>query len=114
MEKSISKLAVQTDERVILLDPNEIVYAYREGRDVLIKTTDETYFTKYTLQVLEEKLEKHSFFRTHRSYLVNLEFIQEMMPWFNGAYNVMMKDKAKSKIPVSRQYVKPLKKELGI
>jgi len=113
-KKSISKLAVQTDEKVIFIDPNEIVYANREGRDVLIRTNDEIYLTKYTLQVLEEKLEKYPFFRTHRSYLVNLDFIQEMVPWFNGAYNLIMKDKSKSKIPVSRQYVKSLKETMGI
>ena len=113
-KKNISKLAIQTEERVVFIDPNEIVFAYREGRDVLIKTLQDTYLTKYTLQVLEEKLSKYSFFRTHRSYLVNLDYIQEMIPWFNGAHNVVMKDKEQSKIPVSRQFVKPLKDELGI
>lgn len=113
-KRSISKLAVQTDEKVVFIDPKDIVYAYREGRDVHIKTIGETYLTKYTLQLLEEKLNKYSFFRTHRSYLVNLEYIQEMVPWFNGAYNVIMKDKELSKVPVSRQFVKPLKEVLGV
>ncbi|MFV9510133.1 LytR/AlgR family response regulator transcription factor [Tepidibacillus sp. LV47] len=113
-KKNISKLAVQTDERVIFLDPNEIVYAYREGRDVRIKTVKDTYLTKFTLQVLEEKLKKYPFFRTHRSYLVNLDYIEELVPWFNGTYNLTMKDPEHSKVPVSRQYVKMLKDVLGL
>ncbi|TCS84576.1 LytR/AlgR family response regulator transcription factor [Tepidibacillus fermentans] len=113
-KKNISKLAIQTDERVILLDPREIVYAYREGRGVRIKTMKDTYVTKFTLQVLEDKLKKYSFFRTHRSYLVNLDYIEELVPWFNGAYNLTMKDNEQSKVPVSRQYVKMLKDILGL
>ncbi len=107
--KGVSKLAVQGEDGVILLNPNEIVYAFRESRDVVIKTMDKTYPSRYTLQVLEEKLASYPFFRTHRSYLVNLHFIQEMVPWFNGAYNLILNDKQGSKVPVSRQYVKELR-----
>ncbi|KXG43879.1 LytTR family transcriptional regulator DNA-binding domain-containing protein [Tepidibacillus infernus] len=112
--KHTSKLAVQLEERVLLIDPNDIVYAFREGRGVLIKTFAETYTTKYTLQVLEEKLKNFSFFRVHRSYLVNLNHIQEMTPWFNGAYTLTMKDQQQSKVPVSRQFVKPLRDALEL
>lgn len=112
--KSISKLAVQHDDRVILLDPIEIIYAYREGREVLIKTFKNIYTSKFTLQALEEKLQNYPFFRTHRSYLVNLNYIQEMVPWFNGAYNLIMKDGQNSKVPVSRQYVKDLRDHLEL
>ncbi len=107
--KSVSKLAVQSEDRVILLDPTDVIYGYREGREVLIHTNQANYTTKYTLQVLEEKLEKYHFFRTHRSYLVNLNYAKELIPWFNGTYNLLMKDEKQSKVPVSRQYIKPLK-----
>ena len=113
-KKEILKLAVQGEDGVILLNPNDIVYAFRESRDVIIKTKDKSYPSKYTLQTLEEKLMNYPFFRIHRSYLVNLRCIQEMVPWFNGAYNLILNDKQRSKVPVSRQYVKDLRDRLEL
>lgn len=110
----ISKLAVQSGESVVLIDPTDIVYIQKESREVIIKTVKNQYFTKHTLQVLEKKLENYPFFRTHRSYLVNLNYIKEMIPWFNGAYNVIMNDDKASEVPVSRAYVKELRDELEL
>lgn len=110
----VLKLAVQSGESVVLLDPTEIVYIQKESREVLIKTVKHQYSTKYTLQVLEKKLENYPFFRTHRSYLVNLNYIKEMIPWFNGAYTVIMNDDKASEVPVSRAYVKELRDELEL
>ncbi|TGE38632.1 response regulator transcription factor [Desulfosporosinus fructosivorans] len=110
----ISKLAVQGDESIVLLDPKDILYVYRENRDVFIKTPNKTYSTKYTLQALEEKLANYPFFHAHRSYLVNLNFAQELVPWFNGAYTLILNDEERSRVPVSRAYVKALKDALEI
>ncbi|MCO1602386.1 LytR/AlgR family response regulator transcription factor [Desulfosporosinus nitroreducens] len=110
----ISKLAVQGEESVILIDPKDILYVYRETRDVFIKTSSKVYSTKYTLQTLEEKLASYPFFRPHRSYLVNLNFVQELVPWFNGAYTLILNDEKRSEVPVSRAYVKALKDLLEI
>ncbi|HHY67032.1 MAG TPA: LytTR family transcriptional regulator, partial [Alicyclobacillus sp.] len=54
-----------------------------------------------------------NFFRTHRSYLVNLEYVSAIEPWFNGAYTVVLNDRARTKIPVSRNAVKELFERLG-
>ncbi|HBW37783.1 LytTR family DNA-binding domain-containing protein [Desulfosporosinus sp. BICA1-9] len=110
----ISKLAVQGEESVILIDPKDILYAHCEKRETLIKTSNKVYSTKYTLQTLEEKLESYPFFRPHRSYLVNLNSVQELVPWFNGAYTLILNDEKRSKVPVSRAYVKALKDILEI
>lgn len=109
----VSKLAVQTEESVTLIDPKEILYVYRENRDVFIKTTNKVYPTRYTLQVLEDKLNSYPFFRTHRSYLVNLNYVRELVPWFNGAYTLILSDEKRSEVPVSRAFVKALKDTLG-
>ncbi|AET66170.1 response regulator of the LytR/AlgR family [Desulfosporosinus orientis DSM 765] len=110
----ISKLAVQAEESVVLIDPKDILYIYRENRDIFIKTTEKEYLTKCTLQSLEDKLASYPFFRPHRSYLVNLNFAQELVPWFNGAYTLILNDEKRSKVPVSRAYVKVLKDMLEI
>jgi len=110
----ISKLAVQGEGSIVMIDPNDILYVYRENRDVFIKTSIKVYSTKYTLQALEEKLASYPFFHTHRSYLVNLNFVQELVPWFNGAYILILNDEERSEVPVSRTYVKALKGVLEI
>lgn len=103
-----TKLVIDDGSRKILIDPGAILYAERDERSVHIHTTDQKYTTKITLQQLEERLNEYSFFRPHRSYLVNLNMILELVPWFNGAYNVILKDKQRTQIPVSRSSVKDL------
>jgi two-component system response regulator LytT len=103
-----AKLIIDHDHRLIVIDPDTILYAIRQERLIEIHTTSQTYTSKMTLQQLEEKLAAHSFFRTHRSYLVNMEYVLELIPWFNGAYNLTLKDAKKTQIPVSRSSVKDL------
>ncbi|MEB3101592.1 LytR/AlgR family response regulator transcription factor [Ferviditalea candida] len=103
-----TKLVIDDGSRKILIDPAAILYAERDERSVHIHTTDQKYSTKMTLQQLEERLHEYPFFRPHRSYLVNLNMILELVPWFNGAYNVILKDHQRTQIPVSRSSVKDL------
>ena len=103
-----AKLLIDDGERVVVLSPASICYATRVDRVVEIHTRNEFVQSKMTLQELEEKLKGFPFFRTHRSYLVNLDFIQEISPWFNGAYNLILKDGKQTKIPVSRSAQKKL------
>jgi two-component system response regulator LytT len=103
-----SKLLIEDGEKTVVLTPGSIYYAVRSDRHVEIHTEKEIIQTKMTLQDLEEKLTNSSFFRTHRGYLVNLDYIHEIVPWFNGAYNLILKNKDHAKIPVSRSAAKPL------
>ncbi len=108
-----SKLLIDDGEKVVVLSPESIYYATRVERFVEIHTANEYVQGKMTLQELEEKLKGFPFFRTHRSYLVNLDFIQEITPWFNGAYNLILKGEKKTRIPVSRSAQKKLFQLLG-
>lgn len=103
-----SKLLVEDGEKVVVLDPATICYAVRVNRRVAIHTEKEVIHAKITLQELEELLRNYPFYRCHRSYLVNLDCIKEIVPWFNGACNLVLKNKEDTKIPVSRAAVKPL------
>ncbi|MBO8137974.1 MAG: response regulator transcription factor [Desulfotomaculum sp.] len=107
------KIAVNEDGRIQLLDPDDIVYISRQGRDVIIKTKDNNYSVNYTLQHLENRISSENFFKPHRSYLVNVEQIEKIEPWFNG-YQLVMKDDEKSKIPVSRGGMKEIRRLLDI
>ncbi|MBO8172757.1 MAG: response regulator transcription factor [Bacillaceae bacterium] len=114
LSKKVNKLIVEDKDRTVLINPEDIVYAFREDRRVYLKTNDHVYSTLFSLQTLEDKLREYPFFRTHRSYLVNLNMIAEMIPWFNGAYNLRMKDEEGSTVPVSRNYVRELMEKLEL
>lgn len=103
-----SKLLIDDGEKMIVLSPDSIYYAVPSQRMLEIHTDNDVIESKMTLQELEKKLDGLSFFRTHRSYLVNLNHILEITPWFNGAYNITLKNKEKTTIPVSRSARKAL------
>ncbi|MBY0121817.1 LytTR family DNA-binding domain-containing protein [Bacillus sp. S/N-304-OC-R1] len=105
------KIPVNIDERIILLNYSEILYLESSEGKCTIKTKGQEYKLSETLVALEKKLNKRQFLRVHRSYIVNIDQIGEIEPWFNSTYNLIMKDK--SKVPVSRTYVKELKQLIG-
>lgn len=107
------KLAVQQEDSIYYLAPLDVDFIYREGSVTNVQSRGITYTTKHPLKDLEEKLSGFSFFRTHKGYLVNLARVEEMTPWFNGAYQLSLSN-VETKIPVSRNYVKPLRAELEL
>lgn len=102
------KILIDDGDRMIVLSPESIYYAVPGNRVLEIHTENNVFESKMTLQELENKLKGYSFFRTHRSYLVNLNHVLEITPWFNGACNITLKDKKKTTIPVSRSARKSL------
>ncbi|MDQ0973360.1 two-component system response regulator LytT [Neobacillus niacini] len=105
------KIAVLVDERIILLPNADIVYLESSEGKCTIETMDQRYTVSEALVVLEKKLPNTEFLRVHRSFIVNIDHIVEIEPWFNSTYNLIMKND--SKVPVSRTYVKELKQMLG-
>ncbi|MBG9565607.1 LytTR family DNA-binding domain-containing protein [Brevibacillus agri] len=107
------RVPVEKNGKIILIDPNEIVFATLEGRYASIYTDCEQYATSFTLQELESRLSRQQFFRTHRAFIVNLAKTAELVPWFKGSIHLVMQDSRKTEVPVSRNVVKELKKRLG-
>ncbi|PFK46286.1 DNA-binding response regulator [Bacillus cereus] len=106
------KLALPIEESIVLVNIEDIVYVGLVDGKVTVKTIKETYVTHDTLVILEKKLPQTTFMRVHRGFIVNINHISEVQPWFNSTYNLTMKDN--SKVPVSRTYAKELKKLLRI
>lgn len=101
------KIALAIDDRIVLLQGEDIVYIESAGGKCTVKTKTQTYEVKDTLINIEKKLPPQQFIRVHRSFVVNVNHINEIHPWFNSTYNLVMKDF--SRVPVSRSYVKELK-----
>lgn len=112
-EIKLGKLAVEDNEKIIYILPTDIHYLYREDRETIIRSKSGRYISKLPLKELEQKLKDYPFFRTHKSYLVNLEAIVELIPWFNGAFELKIAGEAE-KVPVSRNYVKALRERLEL
>ncbi len=110
----LDRLPVEKDGKTLLIPETEIIYAYTQDDSVFLKTTKDLYVSKYTLKELESRLNSSVFFRTHRCYIVNLSKVQEIIPFFNGTYNLIVNDDKRSEVPVSRNQAKSLKKILGM
>lgn len=107
-------IPVDYQGKTILLQEMNIIYAYAENDYVYVKTFDNKYLTRFTLKELESRLNPNIFFRSHRRYLVNIRKTKELVPFFNGTYTIIVEDKEKSEVPVSRTQSKKLRELLGI
>src|SRR5699024_8050309 len=108
------KLLIDDGERMVVLAPESIYYAVPFNRMLEIHTKEKKIQSRLSLQALEHTLTGYAFFRTHRSYLVNLNHIEEITPWFNGTSNVTLKNKEQTQIPVSRAARKVLLKHFNM
>ncbi|MDR3736686.1 MAG: response regulator [Acidobacteriaceae bacterium] len=104
------KVVIRTQNRLLLVDPRDICYASIEDGTISVATqTLEGSSTCRTLEELMDQLDSTSFWRAHRSYVVNIEHISEVVPWFKSSYQLRMDDRAKKEIPVSRAQTKRLR-----
>jgi len=108
------KIALYRGETIIPTCVDSIMFARAEEGEVLVHTLDGRYRSRSTLGDLEQKLAPAGFFRPHRSYLVNSNHVREVIPWFNGSYKLIMGDKERTEIPVSRYNVGDLKKHFDL
>jgi DNA-binding LytR/AlgR family response regulator len=110
---SLQKLAIENNGKASVINTKDIIAAYCTEGQLSIRTADKCYYSNMPLHDLQSRLDEHLFFRTHRAYLVNIEKIREIIPWFNGTYNLTLEGLSEE-IPVSRQQVPKLKKLFGL
>ncbi|MCA1055932.1 LytTR family DNA-binding domain-containing protein [Rossellomorea aquimaris] len=111
--KTMGKLSVQDEDKIIFIDPSDILYISREERETYICTEKKRYTCRLPIKDLEEKLATYPFFRVHKSYLVQLPYVEELIPWGNGVFQLKMRG-SQEKLPVSRNYVKELRERLEL
>jgi two-component system LytT family response regulator/two-component system response regulator LytT len=109
------QLAVRVGERFVLVQANELIHASLVEEDVVVVTAAATGTSNYrTLDDLQARLDPGIFWRVHRSHLVNITKIKEIVPWFSRNYLLKMKDEKNSAIPVSRAQTKRLREYLQL
>ncbi|MEI9976204.1 MAG: LytTR family DNA-binding domain-containing protein [Ignavibacteriota bacterium] len=105
-----NKLAVRCNNRHFIVDANEVIYATIDNGLITLVTTNLEGHSNYrTIEDLQAALDKDQFWRVHRSYLVNINRIKEVVPWFKSSYQLRMDDKKHTELPVSRVQTRRLR-----
>jgi len=113
-----SKVLIKSAGRLFLVDQKDICYASIEDGVISVVTAGmngtEGQSNCRTLEELLDSLDPKLFWRAHRSYLVNINRIKEVVPWFKSSYQLRMDDKKQTEVPVSRAQTKRLRELFGL
>ena len=107
----VERLIIKTNGRVIFLRTEEIDWIEAEGNYVRLHVGKDSYLQRDTIGGMEAKLDPTQFPRIHRSAIVNIDRVQELRPWFQGDYCVILRNG--KELPLSRNYWDKLRQILG-
>jgi two-component system, LytTR family, response regulator LytT len=109
------QLALKVGDRFLLVQADDVIFASLDGDTIQIATNQLVGTSNYrTLDELQARLDPEVFWRVHRSHLVNINKIKEIVPWFSRNYMLRMKDGKATEIPVSRSQTKRLRDYLKL
>jgi len=112
-EADFRKLAVRKGGRTVLLTIDDIVFLSARNKSTYAHTYENQYLVDMTLGELEAKMSRESFSRVHRSYLVNLNKVKEILR-VDGSYVVVASDRDETHVPVARRQVRTFREAVGI
>ena len=105
-----SKLLVKCAGRYVLVNSDEIIYASIEDGVITVVTREADGESNFrTIEELQSNLDPNTFWRVHRSFLVNINRIREVVPWFKSSYQLKMDDRKQTEVPVSRAQTRKLR-----
>jgi DNA-binding LytR/AlgR family response regulator len=110
---ALNKLAVRKSGRTVLLSVDDIVYVAAKNKSTYVHTAEQQYLTDHTLGELTERLARFNFHRAHRSFLVNLDKVREIIK-DDGDYVVVVDNREQTRLPVARRQVRRFRKAVGI
>jgi two-component system LytT family response regulator/two-component system response regulator LytT len=104
------KVLVKSQQRLLLVDAEDVIWASIDGGMITVMAKDVEGVSNYhTLEEMSAALDPDVFWRPHRSFLVNVHHIKEVVPWFKASYMLKMSDKKQTEIPVSRGQIKRMR-----
>jgi ABC-2 type transport system ATP-binding protein len=107
------KVPAKAEDKVILVNPGDILYVVAEESRAFLQTVDGRLPTQFTLTELEQRLARSGFFRAHRGYLVNLQHVREVIPYTRNSYSLRLDDADRTEIPLSKSAARELRELLG-
>jgi len=108
------KIPTKVNEKIVLFDPPEIDFIESSDGQSKLYIKGEIYQSMFTLNELEERLQPFGFFRCHRSYIVNLQKVREVVTWTRNSFTLVLNDTSKSSVPLSKAKMAELKGMLGL
>jgi two-component system, LytTR family, response regulator LytT len=110
-----SKVLLRTAGRLLLVDQKDVCFAsIEDGIISVVATNLEGQSNCRTLEELLEALDPETFWRAHRSFVVNINRIKEVVPWFKSSYQLRMDDRKQTEVPVSRAQTRRLRELFGL
>lgn len=110
---SVTRIPVQQGDRTVLVNTDAVIYASATRGYSYLKLPDERYLVSWSLTELEDRLGP-SFLRVHRSHLVNLSHVSELIPDYRGSLVLVMDDRQRSRVEVARRQAGTLRRALGM
>jgi two-component system, LytTR family, response regulator LytT len=111
----VSKVLLRSAGRLILVDQKDVCFASIEDGIISVAATHmEGQSNCRTLEELLDGLDPEMFWRAHRSFVVNINRIKEVVPWFKSSYQLRMDDRKQTEVPVSRAQTKRLRELFGL
>jgi two-component system LytT family response regulator len=107
----LERFVVRSGGRVFFVRADEIDWIEAAGNYVKLHVGGEAHLFRETMAALETRLDPDTFFRIHRSHIVNIERVKELQPWFNGEYVVFLRSGAR--LTLSRGYREKLQERIG-
>lgn len=108
------KIPTRMNDKIILFNPPEIDYVESSDGQTRLSIGGELYPTAFKINELEERLHSYGFFRCHRSYLVNLQKVREVITFTRNSYSLVLDDAAKTSVPLSKTKMAELKEMMGL
>ena len=110
----VQRVPIRMGERTRFLEVSRITHFFTQGRLTFAAADGKTHAVDLTIAELEQKLGPSRFFRIHRGTLVNLDWLEELTPWFAGRMAARLKDEKRTELFVARDRVRLLKRHLGL
>ncbi len=113
-EAGPSRIASRLGERVHFIELSRVTHFYAEDKLTYAATPERNWVVDRTIAELEKKLDPGRFVRVHRSALVNLDYVAELLPWFGGRMILKLRDGKSTEVTVARDRLKQLREKLGL
>lgn len=113
VEHKKQKITLEKDGKLYVLCLSEIVFIETDDRNTKVFSKRGEFTTSFSMGDWEERLSEYGFFRPHRSFLINLDEIDEIVLWFNNSFQVKMRGYKDKNIPISRNKMKEFKELVG-
>lgn len=110
----MNRIPVTRQSKTILLMPEEIYYIESQGEYTIIHSQRGRFISSIRLKDFEKKLSSKSFFRVHRSFVVNIDYVKELISLYGGLCMLRLTDEKETEVPVSRRQARELKVFLGM